>query len=64
MKQVQLQNEVNELVKKMQAHQIGADVFEEKLAALMKDYKDEVKTKYILQLPIRLPLICSVPETE
>lgn len=47
MKQVQLQNEVNELVKKMQAHQIGADVFEEKLAALMKDYKDEVKTKYI-----------------
>ena len=35
LKQVQLQNEVNELVKKMQAHQIGADVFEEKLAALM-----------------------------
>ena len=51
LKQVQLQNEVNELVKKMQAHQIGADVFEEKLAALMKDYKDEVKTKYIFAAP-------------
>lgn len=48
---MQLQNEVNELVKKMQAHQIGADVFEEKLAALMKDYKDEVKTKYIFAAP-------------
>ena len=51
LKQVQLQNEVNELVKKMQAHQIGADVFEEKLATLMKDYKDEVKTKYIFAAP-------------
>ena len=51
LKQVQLQNEVNELVKKMQAHQIGADVFEEKLATLMKDYKDEVKTKYIFSAP-------------
>ena len=45
------EDEVNELVKKMQAHQIGADVFEEKLATLMKDYKDEVKTKYIFSAP-------------
>lgn len=51
LKQAKLQNEVNELVKQMQSRQIGADVFEEKLAALMKEYKDEVKTQYIFAAP-------------
>lgn len=51
LKQAKLQNEVNELVKQMQSRQIGADVFEEKLGALMKEYKDEVKTQYIFAAP-------------
>lgn len=51
LKQAQLQANVNELIKKMQAHQIGADVFDEELSALMKNYKDEVKAKYIFAAP-------------
>lgn len=51
LKQAQLQTNVNELIKKMQAHQIGADVFDEELSALMKNYKDEVKAKYIFAAP-------------
>lgn len=54
---MQLQNNVNALIQSMQARQIGADVFEDSLAALMKNYKDEVKINYILQLQIRHPLI-------
>ena len=49
--QAQLQAKVNALIKKMQAHQIAADVFDEELATLMKDYKDEVKAKYIFAAP-------------
>ena len=49
--QAQLQAKVNALIKKMQAHQIAADVFDEELATLMKDYKDEVKAKYIFTAP-------------
>ncbi len=44
---MQLQNNVNALIQSMQARQIGADVFEDSLAALMKNYKDEVKINYI-----------------
>ena len=47
LKQMQLQNNVNALIQSMQARQIGADVFEDSLAALMKNYKDEVKINYI-----------------
>lgn len=57
MKQMQLQTNVNALIQSMQAHKMGADVFEDSLATLMKNYKDEVKINYILLLPIRLPLI-------
>ena len=51
LKQMQLQNNVNALIQSMQARQIGADVFEDSLAALMKDYKDEVKINYIFAAP-------------
>lgn len=51
LKQVLLQNEVNGLIKQMQAHQMGADVFEAKMTALMKSYKDEVKTQYVFAAP-------------
>ena len=51
LKQMQLQNNVNALIQCMQARQIGADVFEDSLAALMKNYKDEVKINYIFAAP-------------
>ena len=51
MKQMQLQNKVNVLLQSMQGHKIGADVFEDSLAALLKSYKDEVKINYIFAAP-------------
>lgn len=50
-KQVQLQNSVNTLYQSMQGHKIGADVFQDSLAALLKSYKDEVKINYIFAAP-------------
>ena len=51
MKQMQLQTNVNALIQSMQAHKMGADVFEDSLATLMKNYKDEVKINYIFAAP-------------
>lgn len=51
LKQMQLQTSVNALVQTMQAHKIGADVFEDSLAVLLKKYKDEVKINYIFAAP-------------
>ena len=51
MKQMQLQTNVNALIQSMQAHKMGADVFEDSLATLMKNYKDEVKISYIFAAP-------------
>lgn len=51
LKQMQLQNSVNSLVQTMQAHKMGADVFEDSLAVLLKNYKDEVKINYIFAAP-------------
>lgn len=51
LKQMQLQNSVNSLIQTMQAHKIGADVFEDSLAVLLKNYKDEVKINYIFAAP-------------
>lgn len=51
MKQIQLQNKVNALLQSVQGHKIGADVFEDSLAALLKNYKDEVKINYIFAAP-------------
>lgn len=51
LKQMHLQDEVNALLQSMQKHEIGTDVFEEKLAELLKTYKDEVKINYIFAAP-------------
>ena len=51
LKQVRLQADVNALIQGMQAHKIGADVFQDSLAVLMKNYKDEVKINYIFAAP-------------
>lgn len=51
MKQMQLQNRVNALLQSMRGQKIGADAFEDSLAALLKNYKEEVKTSYIFTAP-------------
>ncbi|MCD8092852.1 MAG: AhpC/TSA family protein [Bacteroides sp.] len=51
LKQMELQSEVNALLQSVQAHQIGADVFEDSIAALLKSYKDDVKVRYIFSAP-------------
>lgn len=51
LKQIQLQSNVNALIQTMQAHKIGADVFEDSLATLLKNYKDDVKINYIFAAP-------------
>ena len=35
----------------MQAHSIAVDVFQDSLTAMMKRYKDEVKSRYIFAAP-------------
>ncbi|ADV42998.1 thioredoxin-like domain-containing protein [Bacteroides helcogenes] len=51
MKQILLQDNVNALLKSMQGHKISADVFEDSLAILLKNYKNEVKINYIFAAP-------------
>lgn len=51
LKQMELQNKVNALLQSMQAHKIGADVFEDSLTDLLKNYKDDVKIRYIFAAP-------------
>jgi len=51
LKQMRLQEDVNALIKAMQAHQMGSDVFEDSVSALMKNYKDDVKIHYIFSAP-------------
>jgi peroxiredoxin len=51
LKQMELQGKVNALLQSVQAHQIGADVFEDSIAALLKNYKDDVKIRYIFSAP-------------
>lgn len=51
LKQMQLQTSVNDLLQSMQSHKVGADVFEDSLAALLKNYKDDVKINYIFAAP-------------
>ena len=48
---MKLQDNVNALLQSVQAHKIGADVFEDSLASLLKNYKDEVKISYIFAAP-------------
>lgn len=51
MKQMKLQADVNSLLQEMQAHKLGVDVFNDSLAVLLKNYKDEVKIGYIFAAP-------------
>lgn len=51
LKQIKLQKDVNALVKAAQANKLGNDVFEDSLAVLLKNYKDDVKVNYIFAAP-------------
>ena len=51
LKQAELQTKVNSLVASMRSNQITYPVFEESLATLLKNYKDEVKMNYIFSNP-------------
>ena len=51
LKQMKLQADVNSLLQEMQAHKMGIDVFNDSLAALLKNYKNEVKIGYIFSAP-------------
>lgn len=51
LKQMKLQSDVNRLLQSMQARKMDADAFEDSLAALLKNYKDEVKNGYIFAAP-------------
>lgn len=51
LKQMHLQNEVDALVKAVQANKLGNDTFEDSLSVLLKNYKDDVKVNYIFAAP-------------
>lgn len=51
LKQIKLQKDVNALVKAAQTNKLGNDVFEDSLAVLLKNYKDDVKVNYIFAAP-------------
>lgn len=51
LKQIKLQEDVNALVKAAQTNKLGNDVFEDSLAVLLKNYKDDVKVNYIFAAP-------------
>lgn len=51
MKQMQLQYNVNALLQSMRGRKIGTEMFEDSLATLLKNYKDDVKTGYIFAAP-------------
>lgn len=51
LKQAKLQADVNALLKSMQSNTLAADVFEDSLSTVLKNYKDEVKINYIFAAP-------------
>lgn len=51
LKQARLQKDVNTLLLAARSGKIGHDVFEDSLAILLKDYKDDVKVNYIFAAP-------------
>lgn len=51
LKQIKLQTDVDALVKAAQANRLGNDTFEDSLAVLLKNYKDDVKVNYIFAAP-------------
>ena len=51
LKQIELQNNVNELVSAMRGNQITYTTYEDRLKTLLSNYKDEVKMNYIFNSP-------------
>lgn len=51
LKQIKLQEDVDALVNAAQANKLGNDTFEDSLAVLLKNYKDDVKVNYIFAAP-------------
>lgn len=51
LKQMKLQEQVTALSQAVQARQIGVDVFEDSISALVKKYKEDVKVNYIFAAP-------------
>ncbi|KAA6349643.1 Thiol-disulfide oxidoreductase ResA [termite gut metagenome] len=51
LKQIRLQNEVNKLIKKVQAGEVNNVDFETYVAVLLKEYKEDMKTNYIYAMP-------------
>ena len=51
LKQMELQEKVTALSQAVQARQIGVDVFEDSITALVKKYKEDVKVNYIFAAP-------------
>ncbi len=51
LKQAELQNKINGLISAMRSNQISYSEFEDRLAAQLKNYKDDVKMNYIFTSP-------------
>ena len=50
-KQINLQRQINELIAAVRANRLAYTVFEDSLASVMKNYKDDVKMNYIFSAP-------------
>lgn len=51
LKQINLQKSVENVLAALRSNRIGHDVFEDSLAVLLKNYKDDVKVNYIYSAP-------------
>jgi len=51
LKQIRLQKEVDDLLASLRSNRIGHDVFEDSLATLLNNYKEDVKVNYIFAAP-------------
>ncbi len=51
MKQIRLQKEVDDLLAALRSNRMGHDVFEDSLATLLNNYKEDVKVNYIFAAP-------------
>lgn len=51
LKQIELQKNVNELIASMRAHKLNYSQYEDSMAVLLKNYKDDVKMNYIFTAP-------------
>lgn len=51
MKQIRLQKEVDDLLAALRSNRMGHDVFEDSLAILLNNYKENVKVNYIFAAP-------------